>query len=213
MNILVGCEKGGTGKSTIAVNLATILAQRGRDVLILDTDSQATSSMWSATRSEHENVNRIGCLQKYGPSIISEVYDLADRYDDIIMDSGGKERIELSSCMVVADIAIIPMAPSQFDLYTLSAMNRMVEVAKINNKDIIAKVLWSRCPTHPKSVALSTARKTLVDFKHLGEFKNTIQEREAFRKASTLGLGVAETNLDARATHELMAFVEEFYHE
>ena len=50
--ILIGGEKGGTGKTTLAVNLAALRASQGRDVLLIDTDIQASASYWAQSRDE-----------------------------------------------------------------------------------------------------------------------------------------------------------------
>ncbi len=52
MVILIGGEKGGTGKTTIATNLAALRALAGHDVLLVDTDSQGSASYWASSRDE-----------------------------------------------------------------------------------------------------------------------------------------------------------------
>ena len=64
--VLIGCEKGGTGKTTIAVNLAVMRALAGRDVLLLDTDQQGNASFWAQIRDENQVLPRIACVSKFG---------------------------------------------------------------------------------------------------------------------------------------------------
>ncbi len=67
--ILIGGEKGGTGKTTLAVNLAALRALTGRDVLVIDTDIQASASYWAQTRDETGVTPRVACIQKFGKGL------------------------------------------------------------------------------------------------------------------------------------------------
>ena len=80
MIILIGGEKGGTGKTTIATNLAAMRALAGRDVLLIDTDPQGSANYWVQSRDELEIMPRVACVQKFGKGLPAEVKDLAKRY-------------------------------------------------------------------------------------------------------------------------------------
>ena len=95
--ILIGGEKGGTGKTTLAVNLAARRALQGRDVLVIDTDIQASASYWAQTRDETAVTPRVACIQKFGKGLQTEVRDLATRYQDLVIDAGGRDSVELRS--------------------------------------------------------------------------------------------------------------------
>ena len=69
MIILIGGEKGGTGKTTIATNLAQLRSQNGHDVLLVDTDKQESASSWAGLREEEAIQPAITTVQKVGKSI------------------------------------------------------------------------------------------------------------------------------------------------
>ena len=100
MIILIGGEKGGTGKTTIATNLAAMRALAGRDVLLIDTDPQGSANYWVQSRDEEKITPRVACIQKFGKGLPAEVKDLAHRYQDIIIDAGGRDSVELRSALV-----------------------------------------------------------------------------------------------------------------
>ena len=125
--ILIGGEKGGTGKTTLAVNLAALRALQGRDVLLIDTDIQASASYWAQSRDEAGIQPRVACIQKFGKGLQTEVRDLARRYQDLIIDAGGRDSAELRAALVVAERVYIPIQPSQFDIWTLGRMDDLVK--------------------------------------------------------------------------------------
>ncbi len=204
MIVLIGGEKGGTGKTTIATNLAAMRALAGRDVLIIDTDPQGSANYWAQSRDE-ENVNpRVACIQKFGKGLPKEVQDLAHRYQDIIIDAGGRDSVELRSALVVAQKAYIPIQPSQFDIWTLGQMDELVETAKAFNPDLQARVIISRSSTNPSVHESDDTGKLLDDFTNLDLAIVTIRDRIAYRKAAKDGLAVIELKpKDPKAVEEM----------
>ena len=91
MIILIGGEKGGTGKTTIAINLATLHALNGKDILLVDTDKQGSANSWAESRDEEQQLPRITCIQKFGKNLARDIKDLEPRYEDIIIDAGGRD--------------------------------------------------------------------------------------------------------------------------
>ena len=96
MIILIGGEKGGTGKTTIATNLAAMRVNAGHDILLVDTDKQGSASAWSDIRDiKNKEISRIPNIQKFGSNLAADILDLKTRYGDIIIDAGGRDSIEL----------------------------------------------------------------------------------------------------------------------
>ena len=129
MILLFGGQKGGTGKSTIATNLATVFSQSEYDVLLIDGNpEQGTSANW-ASRRENLELSQVTCIEKSG-NIKKSVEALAEKYDVIIIDTGGQDSQELRTAILIADIIITPVRPSQSDIETLPKMEELVEKAK-----------------------------------------------------------------------------------
>lgn len=212
MIILIGGEKGGTGKTTIATNLAAMRALAGRDVLLIDTDPQGSANYWAQNRDELEITPRVACVQKFGKGLPTEVNDLAHRYEDIIIDAGGRDSIELRSAMVVAHKAYIPIQPSQFDIWTLNQMDELVQTAKGFNPYLQVWVIISRSSTNPSVHESEDTVEILNDFSSLGLANTGIKDRIAYRKAASGGLGVSELKpKDGKAVEEMDALYKEVF--
>ena len=149
MIVLIGGEKGGTGKSTIATNLAAYLAARSDDVVLLDADSQATATRWVERRNNaHPELPKVHCVQKTG-DIFETIRDLATRYQQVIIDAGGRDSEELRSAMVAAQKLYTPLKASQPDLETTTNINQLVKLACGLNPNLKAYAVISMAPTHP----------------------------------------------------------------
>ena len=212
MIVLIGGEKGGTGKTTLATNLAAMRALAGRDVLMIDTDPQGSANYWAQSRDEENITPRVACIQKFGKGLPKEVQDLAHRYQDIIIDAGGRDSVELRSALVVAEKAYVPIQPSQFDIWTLDQMDTLVETAKGFNPDLQATVVISRSSTNPSVHESDDTGKLLDDFANLGLADVIIRDRIAYRKAAKDGLAVIELKpKDPKAVEEMETMYKEVF--
>lgn len=213
MVILIGGEKGGTGKTTIATNLAAKRSMAGRDVLLIDTDRQGSASGWTQSRDESaQRAGRVACVQKFGKGLQAEVRDLAKRYDDLVIDAGGRDSVELRAALVVADKVYIPVQPSQFDIWTLEHMDGLVESAMGFNSDLQARVVVSRVSANPAVGEFKEARDILAEFAHMGLSEVVVRDRIAYRKAARDGLCVDELKpRDAKASEEIGALYAEVF--
>lgn len=214
MSITVfGGEKGGTGKTTLAANIAAMLALRGKDVLLLDTDRQGTASFWATVREEEAIEPRVACVQKFGKGLPAQVRDLAERYDEIVIDAGGRDSMELRYALGVADRLYIPMQPFQFDIWTIRQMDTLVEMAKGLNEDLSAFIVLNRVATNPVIKEDREAREFITgeNFQHLVLAESMVRDRIAFRKAARDGLAVIEYGQDGKAVNEMNQLYEEIY--
>lgn len=212
MIILIGGEKGGTGKTTLATNLAAMRVLAGRDVLLIDTDPQGSANYWVQSRDEAKINPRVSCVQKFGKGLAVEVKDLATRYQDIILDAGGRDSVELRSALVAVEKVYIPIQPSQFDIWTLNAMNTLVETAKGFNSQLQANVIISRASTNPSVQEANETRILLADFPNLQPLDIVIRDRIVYRKAAKDGLSVTELKpTDLKADEEMQALYLEVF--
>ena len=211
MIVLLGGEKGGTGKSTLATNLAVWLAKKGVDVILVDTDRQRTSSHWVNRRNQAADLPQVHCSEKYG-NTFDTIRDLARRYDQVIVDAGGRDSEELRTALVAANLLYCPLKASQPDLETSVHMNELVKLARGMNQGLKAFGIISMGPTNPAIHEAQEAKEILTELPEFTLSEVIIRERKVYRDAMAEGRGVAELG-NAKATAEIEQLAREIYGE
>ena len=210
MIVLLGGEKGGTGKSTMATNLAVAHLINGKDVILVDADKQASSADWAALRDENEITPRVPCIQKLGKKLHVEIQDLEKRYGTVIVDCGGRDSIEMRSAMLVADRFFSPLKPSQFDAWTLENLSPVVEQAQLINPNLKVDIFINQASPNPRIREVHEIQGYIQDFPELNLAKAIIKDRIAFRKAASAGKTVLEFS-DEKAIRELIQLYKEIF--
>ncbi len=195
---LIGGEKGGTGKSTIATNLAVMASLMGKDVLLLDADKQETATKFISKRNEQGIKPTPVCLQRRGKNLHAEIEDLVNRYELVIIESGGQDSVELRGAMACSavDSFYTPLQPSEFDLDTVGKMEELVGLAQSYNPLLNAYLLFNRAPTHSKISILDEAIEICQDLENLKVCESSICDRIAFQYAALEAVSVVEFELE-----------------
>lgn len=209
MIVLVGNQKGGCGKSTIAVNLCAEFAKRGRDVMLVDADRQSTAATWAMDRADQPHLPVVHCVQKYD-NIRNTLIDLDRRYDHVIVDAAGRDSRELRTGMTATHVLLVPMRPSQPDLDTLPTLQAIITQARDLNPDLTAYGVLTMAPTNPVVREVKEARAYLQDYPEIRLLTTIVRDRKVYRDAISNGRGVVDTD-NRKAAAEVRSLFKELF--
>lgn len=209
MILLLGGEKGGSGKSCLAQNLAVWIQARGGDVLLLDADPQGTTADWAAERAEG-NLPPIPVVQAHG-NIRQTLLDLRNRYRQIVVDAGGADSEALRSAMTVATHMLIPFRPKRRDLKTLPNVENLARLALAVNPELIIRAVITQCPALPSQVQRILDAKDACKSFGIEALNAITTARNVYDDADENGCSVLESGADPRAIEEIEALATELW--
>lgn len=210
MILCVAHIKGGVGKTLIATSIAAALAQRGRDVLLIDADDQGSAATFAQIRAEVSDVAAFATVQLYGAAIRQQMKQLRDKYEEIVIDVGGRDTGSLRAALTVAEKVLIPFLPRSVDLWAGAKIADLVSEARDLNEGMRAYSFLNMADSQGHDNA--DAFDALKGMEGIEPLPLAIVRRKAFPNAFSSGLWVAEQNpRDAKAVDEFLSVVNALY--
>jgi chromosome partitioning protein len=203
MIIVVGGIKGGSGKSTIATNLAVMCACKKQDVLLIDADEQETSTDFTILRNEAQiDKPSYTSIKLAGSAVRTETLRLSKKYQTIIIDTGGRDTASQRAALSVADILLVPFIPRSFDIWTLEKVGGLVEEIRSINPELKVYTFINRSDSRGQD---NDGAATLLKEAENMTFINVhIGARKSFSNAAANGLAVTEVRpRDEKAISEI----------
>src|SRR5579875_547032 len=211
MIVTIGNTKGGVGKTTLAVNIAIARTAQGRDVLLIDGDEQKTASTFTELRSSELGKAGYTAVSLTGAAIRTQVRQLAPKYDDIVIDVGGRDTGSLRAALTVTDTLLIPVQPRTFDVWAVDQIAELVKEAREIN-DLRALIFLNAADAQGRDNR--EAAEAIREVSGLEMLDITIGSRKAFPNAAAAGKSVIEQRPpDRKAVEELEAVIQALYRE
>lgn len=213
-------QKGGIGKSTLAVNTIVALVLSGKKGVLVDADpKQGSSSLWNDVRREaiEEGVDLpdITCVKLSGKHIKKDLIELEEKFGNVVVDTPGRDSPAMRAALLASDIAITPVVPSIFDIGAALHMTEVFEEVKSINEELKIFAVISKSSSHPRDNDANETKNILrnVDekgkplkeedengnlvetenpFKDFILTKTAIKDRSVWRRATGAGKSVLE---------------------
>ncbi|MGL5358792.1 MAG: AAA family ATPase [Shewanella sp.] len=211
MIVLIGGEKGGSGKSCLAQNIAVFLTcDVGASVIMVDCDPQRTTSDWIQARNNNPQLASINCVQLYG-KIRNDLLSLEQHYDFVLVDCGGQDNLALRATMSVASHILMPLRPKRRDLKTVSHMDDIVATCKMINPKLQASFVITQCPNLPNQASRILEAKEVCKTYDINVLDAITYSRNIYDDSEESGLSVIELEPKGKAAAEIRAIACELF--
>lgn len=198
--LTIANQKGGSGKTNVAMTLAGSFGMRGFTVALVDGDEQGTATSWYASAPEGKPFPaRVMNLAAARANFARPVRELINDFDIIVIDTPGSlESPVLTQALVIADVALVPMIPAPGDLYATTPLIKLLDMVRATNPGLVVRVVPNM--VQPTSIA-DDALETLTALK-LEVAASSLTLRTCYRQAIGLGCTVLDLK-DAKAIEEV----------
>lgn len=198
--------KGGCGKTTLSIHIASTLALAGKKVLLIDADEQKSSIHWAETREKAPIFTIAGIPSN---TIHKQIKLMKDDYDFIVVDGPPRTSSVSRSCVVASDLVLIPVTPSPYDVW---AANEIVDI--LNNvkhslseyKTIKSGIVINR-KIHNTNLG-NEVENALKDYE-IPVLNTIIHQRIAYAESAASGTSVIEEDQNSLAGIEVKKLAEE----
>lgn len=202
--IVVANQKGGVGKSTIAVNLAVVYALEGSSVLLIDTDPQQSALNFRALR-ESDDIKAVAITTA---TIHKDIRGFSG-FDYVIVDVGGRDSSVFRSAILAASngILLIPVLPSIYDVWATEDTLKILKEARVY-EDIRAAIILNMVI---RANLVKEAREALEELSRAYDvvlLESSLSSRVVYRNSVREGKGVIEMG-NKKAKEEFLSFFRE----
>lgn len=199
-------QKGGVGKTTLALHLAGEWARCGKRVTLVDADPQGSALDWSQQRSRSGAPRLFGVVGLARDTLHREAPELARDADHVVIDGPPRVAGLMRSALLAADLVLIPVQPSPLDGWASAEMLALLAEARIYRPQLAARFVLNRCGA--RTIIARDTAETLAD-QDPPVLAATIGQRVLFATAAQSGQLACEFDDDGLAAREIAALASE----
>lgn len=213
MIITVGNTKGGVGKTTLALNIAIARALAGRDVWLIDGDRQGTAQSAVSIRADAGHAPGIACATyPDGATLRTQVQQQRSKFDDIVIDAGGRDSTALRAALILSDVLLVPFQPRSFDVWALDDIGGLIDEARSVRDGLRAYAVLNCADPGESSSDNAEAAAAVANVAQFEFLATPVRRRKSFANAAGQGLSVLEIRpSDKKACDELNALVNALF--
>lgn len=211
MIITLGTIKGGVGKTTLVTNLTYIRAILDkRKVLLVDADDhQWSSSDWVEQREAQELPTPWTTIKLSGMSVRTQIQKLIESYDDVFIDTGGRDSQSLRAALTISDVLISPFQPKSYDVWTINKLRTLIDEMSIANLKLKTYAVINR----GDSLGNDNEEAKEIITEIIECLPVVICQRKAFSNSASKGLSIFEmqNNKDKKAMQEMQTLYDTIF--
>jgi chromosome partitioning protein len=199
-------QKGGVGKTTLALHLAGAWARQGCRVTVIDADPQGSALDWSEQRAKEGGPRLFGVLGLARDTLHREAPEIARGVDHVVIDGPPRIAGLMRSALLAADLVLVPAQPSPFDGWASGEMLNLIREARIFRPELVARFVLNRYAARTIIARETGDALTEHDPPVLAA---RIGQRVAFADAARTGQLVFEVENGGAAAREITALAAE----